>query len=176
MPTSASAVRLVAATSVTALVVGATAVTVHGAAGRGPKLLTPVTKAYKEKVAARGDDDSVYEVSRGGNVTFQVDGAGSSRVFLVVAKAKDRDRLENVTSDSIRRLPFVREMQSRGGGRYAYKVTGSSYKAYEDFWLNNPGTYAWNAVRVDCDAAGGTTDCNLEGTPRTFPVVEGPAE
>jgi hypothetical protein len=40
---------------------------------------------------------------------------------------------------------------------------------YEDFWLNRPGVYFWQAHRIDC--SGGTKDCRQEGPIVRFSVA-----
>jgi hypothetical protein len=39
---------------------------------------------------------------------------------------------------------------------------------YASFWLNQPGTYFWQAHRIDC--VGGTEDCKQEGPVIRFRV------
>jgi hypothetical protein len=40
---------------------------------------------------------------------------------------------------------------------------------YASFWLNQPGTYFWQAHRIDC--VGGTEDCKQEGPVVRFRVA-----
>jgi glycerophosphoryl diester phosphodiesterase len=54
---------------------------------------------------------------------------------------------------------------SRRGGEYRYKPR---YFSYPSFWLNTPGTYYWQAHRIDCE--GGTEDCKQEGPVVRFRV------
>jgi hypothetical protein len=53
----------------------------------------------------------------------------------------------------------------RRGSEYRYRP---KYFDYDSFWLNVPGTYYWQAHRIDC--AGGTEDCKQEGPVVRFRV------
>lgn len=54
---------------------------------------------------------------------------------------------------------------SRSRGEYRFRPR---YFEYPSFWLNVPGTYYWQAHRIDCD--GGTEDCKQEGPVVRFRV------
>lgn len=54
---------------------------------------------------------------------------------------------------------------SRKGREFVYRPR---FFAYPSFWLNVPGTYYWQAHRIDC--ADGTEDCRQEGPVVRFRV------
>lgn len=53
----------------------------------------------------------------------------------------------------------------RTGDEHRYRP---KYYDYASFWLNTPGTYYWQAHRIDCE--GGTMDCRQEGPIVRFRV------
>ena len=53
----------------------------------------------------------------------------------------------------------------QAGDEFRYKPR---YFRYESFWLNSPGTYYWQAHRIDC--MGQTEDCKQEGPIVRFRV------
>lgn len=52
------------------------------------------------------------------------------------------------------------------GAEFRYRP---KFYDYDSFWLNTPGTYYWQAHRIDC--AGGTEDCRQEGPVVRFRVA-----
>ena len=56
----------------------------------------------------------------------------------------------------------------------AFKKTGTLFQGkakfydYTGFWLNSPGTYYWQAHRIQCE--GSTSDCLMEGPIVKFRV------
>ena len=51
------------------------------------------------------------------------------------------------------------------GGRFSAKMR---FFDFPEFWLNNPGTYYWQAYRIDCE--GDLSDCKQEGPVVKFRV------
>ena len=62
---------------------------------------------------------------------------------------------------------------ARTGGPGPYTVDGrfklkAPFFDFPEFWLNSPGTYYWQAHRIDCDAT--ISDCRQEGPTVKFKV------
>jgi hypothetical protein len=96
----------------------------------------------------------------GATPTFKmkVRGRGSVWVHVCDSRVKDADGL--ICSDeSIGR--------AQRNGRY-YEYTPKFFD-FPGFWLNTPGTYYWQAHRIDC--SGGTADCKQEGPVRRLRIV-----
>lgn len=96
----------------------------------------------------------------GATPTFKmkVRGRGSVWVHVCKSRAKDADGL--ICSDeSIG--------QARRNGRN-YEYTPKFFD-FPDFWLNSPGTYYWQAHRIDCSR--GTDDCKQEGPVRRLRIA-----
>ncbi len=81
-------------------------------------------------------------------------------VYVHVCKSpkKDADGLI-CTKESIGKAKKQR------GSRYAYRA---KFFDFPEFWLNNPGTYYWQAHRVSCEH--GIGDCRIEGPVVKFKV------
>lgn len=134
----------------TAALIAATALAapaaVGAATGRAPVPVSPKAGAVQP---AGVPFDVVVTSSRG------------SGVFLVVARSR------RVAPDGTLRAPiYLREM-TRRGARFVRRT--DTYPALSSYFLNRPGTYFWQAYRVEC-AAADTDDCAVEGPIRAFTV------
>ena len=83
-------------------------------------------------------------------------GAG---VFVHVCKSNKRDK-----QGMICKKATILQAKKRKGAWEA-KQTFFDFPA---FWLNNPGTYYWQAYRIECTS--GTSDCKQEGPVVRFKV------
>jgi hypothetical protein len=83
-------------------------------------------------------------------------GAG---VFLHVCKSGKRDK-----QGMICKKATILQAKKRKGAWEA-KQTFFDFPA---FWLNNPGTYYWQAYRIECRS--GSSDCKQEGPVVRFKV------
>ena len=83
-------------------------------------------------------------------------GAG---VFLHVCKSNKRDK-----QGMICKKATILQAKKRKGAWEA-KQTFFDFPA---FWLNNPGTYYWQAYRIECRS--GSSDCKQEGPVVRFKV------
>ena len=94
-------------------------------------------------------------------VTFKLKAIGpSAGVFVHVCKSKRKDADGMICSDEV-----IGKAKKKSGGRYEYKA---KFFDYPEFWLNNPGTYYWQAYRTDCSAS--LDDCKAEGEIVKFKV------
>jgi hypothetical protein len=96
-------------------------------------------------------------VAVGKSPTFKLRVKGKGQVWVYVCKSKKKDKEGLICNDaSIGRA-------HKHGSVYQYKPT---FYDYPEFWLNTPGTYYWQAHRIDCNAA----DCAQEGPITKFKV------
>lgn len=94
--------------------------------------------------------------------TFKVRSRGKGSVWVAVSRSAKRgkDGVIKSTSDTF----FQRAKRKRGN---LFRVR-AKYFDYPEFWLNQPGTYYWQAYRIDCTA--GVSDCKREGPVVKFRV------
>ena len=98
-------------------------------------------------------------VPAGKSPTFRMRANGPGQVWVHVCKSK-RKNADGVicTEESIGRA-------TKKGGVFRYKPR---FFDFPEFWLNSPGTYYWQAHRIDC--AGDISDCRQEGPIVRFRV------
>jgi hypothetical protein len=101
-------------------------------------------------------------VPAGKRPTFKVRVEGRhSGVFVHVCKSKRKDADGMICHDEV-----LGKAKRKRGGRYELKA---DFFDLPDSWLNNPGTYYWQAYRSRCD--GGLGDCKSEGPVVKFKVA-----
>jgi hypothetical protein len=83
-------------------------------------------------------------------------GAG---VFMHVCKAKKKDKEGMIC----KKATILQAKKKKGV--FQAKQTFYDFPA---FWLNNPGTYYWQAYRIECHS--GSSDCKQEGPVVRFRV------
>jgi len=83
-------------------------------------------------------------------------GAG---VFLHVCKSNKRDK-----EGMICKKATILQAKKRNGAFQAKQ----RFFDFPEFWLNNPGTYYWQAYRIEC--TGSSSDCKQEGPVVRFRV------
>jgi hypothetical protein len=84
---------------------------------------------------------------------------GAGQVWVHVCKSKKKDSDGVICSDeSIGRA-------KKKGSVFQYKP---KFFDYDEFWLNSPGTYYWQAHRISCES--GIDDCLQEGPIVKFSV------
>jgi hypothetical protein len=133
--------RLVSLLALLALLVAvpvAIAVSKNGITPTAPK------KGAKVKVGTR----PVFK----GKVT------GPGVVYVYVSKSRKRNKDGLIGHKEMIQQAKVRK------GRFSVKA---AYYNYPSFWLNSPGTYFWQAHRINC---GENSDCNQEGPVVKFRV------
>jgi hypothetical protein len=98
-------------------------------------------------------------VPAGQSPTFKMRVKGAGQVWVHVCKSKKKDSDGVICSDeSIGRA-------KKKGGVFQYKP---KFFDYDEFWLNSPGTYYWQAHRIQCES--GIDDCLQEGPIVKFKV------
>jgi hypothetical protein len=133
-------VVLVAAALALALAVPVLAVTRNG--------VTPIAPKPGAKVAS------------GSQPTFRGRATGAGSVWVYVSKSRKTGK-----NGLIRHEAMIQRAQ-RDGRSFAVKAR---FFNYPRFWLNSPGTYYWQAHRVNCSQDGG--DCYQEGPVIRFRVA-----
>jgi hypothetical protein len=100
-------------------------------------------------------------ITAGKQFTFQVRSRGNSAVFVVVSKSK-RKAADGTLRD---KKGYMRKMGRRKGTLFTKKV--ELYRGLDSHFLNKPGTYYWQAHRINCSEQ---KDCAVEGPIRRFRV------
>ena len=100
-------------------------------------------------------------VAKGKSVTFKGRVSGPGQVYVHVCRSGKRSAREGVicTKEAIGKA-------RKSGGTFSY--TQKTF-AFDEYWLNRPGTYSWQAHRIACED-GNTSDCRQEGPVVTFRV------
>jgi hypothetical protein len=98
------------------------------------------------------------KVKQGTRPVFKGRVKGDGQVFVYVSKSKKRNK------DGLIGHKEMIQQAKRTGGRFKVKA---AYFNYPGFWLNSPGTYYWQAHRINC---GEGHDCNQEGPVVRFKV------
>ena len=100
------------------------------------------------------------KVKTGSRPTFKVKVSGEGTVWVNVCKSKKKDSEGLICSDEL-----IHQMKKKG--------STASLKApffnYPEFWLNSPGTYYWQAYRINCEGDD-LDDCKQEGAITKFKV------
>jgi hypothetical protein len=99
------------------------------------------------------------KVERGSRPTFRGRAVGAGSVWVYVSRSRKTGR-----DGLIRHEAMIGRARRKGRGFTAR----ARYFDYPRFWLNSPGTYYWQAHRVNCGEDGG--DCYQEGPIVRFRV------
>ena len=83
-------------------------------------------------------------------------GAG---VFMHVCKSKKKDKQGMIC----KKATILQAKKKKG-----VFVAKQTFFDFPAFWLNNPGTYYWQAYRIECRS--GSSDCKQEGPVVRFKV------
>lgn len=98
-------------------------------------------------------------VPAGESPTFRMRVKGPGSVWVHVCKSRKRSADGTICSKEAigRAHRFKRELRFT-----------PEFFDFAGFWLNQPGTYFWQALRIDC--SGGVKDCRREGPVVRFRV------
>ena len=101
-------------------------------------------------------------VETGTKPLFKVRSKGKGTVWVAVSESRKRDKdgVIKSTSDT-----FFQQAKRKKGTLYQVKA---KFFDYPEYWLNSPGTYYWQAYRIDC--TGNLKDCKREGPVVKFRV------
>jgi hypothetical protein len=99
-------------------------------------------------------------VATGQSPMFKLRVKGAGQVWVHVCKSQKKDSEGVICStEAIGRA-------KKKGSVYQYKP---KFYDFSTFWLNSPGTYYWQAHRIQCEG-GDTSDCRQEGPIVKFKV------
>jgi hypothetical protein len=142
MLSSTRVARTLALTAFTALALAGTAAaaTKNGITPLAPKAGTSVPSGKAATFRMRVNDP----------------GAG---VFMHVCKSKKKDKEGMIC----KKATILQAKKKKG----AFQAKQTFYD-FPAFWLNNPGTYYWQAYRIECRS--GSSDCKQEGPVVRFKV------
>jgi hypothetical protein len=142
MPSPSRVARTLALTAFTALVlaVPASAATKNGITPLAPKAGTSVPSGKAATFRMRVSDPG-------------------SGVFLHVCKSNKKNK-----EGMICKKATLLQAKKRKG----VFVAKQPFFDFPAFWLNNPGTYYWQAYRIECFS--GSSDCKQEGPVVRFKV------
>jgi len=99
-------------------------------------------------------------VPAGKSPTFRMRAKGGGQVWVHVCKSKRKDADGLICNKEIGRA-------KKRSGTFRYKPR---FFDFPGFWLNNPGTYYWQAHRIACEG-GDISDCRQEGPIVKFRVA-----
>jgi hypothetical protein len=133
--------RLVAAT-----VLAATAVLAPSALGAGA--ITPISPKQGDTVPA------------GKRPTFKLRYRGKGPIYVHVCKSAKKS-----AKGLICNRESIGKARKKSGSRAVYRARLFDFP---EFWLNQPGTYYWQAHRIVCED--GIGDCRIEGPIVKFKV------
>ena len=100
------------------------------------------------------------KVPRGKAVTFKGKVSGAGTIFVHVCKSAKKAKDGRICSKE------VIAQAKKSGGSFTLK---QKVFAFDEYWLNQPGTYYWQAHRIACEG-GNTSDCYQEGPVVKFRV------
>jgi hypothetical protein len=86
---------------------------------------------------------------------------GKGQIYVHVCKSKKKDKTGVICSDE------AIQKAKKKGHKFSAKL---KFFDFPEFWLNNPGTYYWQAYRIDCVVGSDLSDCNQEGPIVKFKV------
>jgi hypothetical protein len=100
-------------------------------------------------------------VPAGKRPTFKLRYSGGGPIWVHVCKSKQKDADGLICSEE-----SIGRAKKTSSTRASYKA---KFFDFPEFWLNNPGTYYWQAHRIKCEN-GNLDDCRLEGPIVRFKV------
>jgi hypothetical protein len=122
-------------------------------------LLIAAPVAYAANGITVVSPKSGAKVKTGTAPTFKVKVKGEGTVWVHVCKSKKKDAEGIICHDE-----SIGQAKKKGS-TFQYKPKKFTFPG---FWMVTPGTYYWQAHRIDC--SGGTDDCRLEGPIVKFKV------
>jgi len=102
-------------------------------------------------------------IPMGKAATFKGKVRGAGIVYVYVCKSAKRSAKEGIICPS-EQVAIGKATKKGGAFSYRQKVF-----AFDEYWLNSPGTYYWQAHRIVCEKAN-TSDCRQEGPVVRFKV------
>jgi hypothetical protein len=104
----------------------------------------------------RGDS-----IPAGKRPTFKLRYSGRGPIFVRICESRKKNKVGLICDDT-----WVGQAKKKARGRASYRAP---YFDIPEFWLNNPGSYYWQAHRIKCKD-GDLVDCRQEGPIVKFKV------
>lgn len=101
------------------------------------------------------------KVKTGTQPTFKGKVSGAGVVYVHVSESKQAKNDGVIGFDAA-----IQKAKRKSNGTFSIKA---DYFDFPEFWLNSPGTYYWQAHRIQCEN-GNTNDCLQEGPVVKFKV------
>jgi hypothetical protein len=92
---------------------------------------------------------------------FKLDYRGKGPIYVHVCKSPRKDGDGLICDDE-----SIGRARKKTSTRAVYRAR---FFDFPEFWLNNPGTYYWQAHRISCE--NGLDDCRIEGPVVKFKVA-----
>jgi hypothetical protein len=99
-------------------------------------------------------------VPAGQAATFKMRYSGKGPIYVHVCKSSKKDKDGLICDDE-----SIGKARKKTSTRAVYKAR---FFDFPEFWLNDPGTYYWQAHRISCE--NGIEDCRIEGPVVKFKV------
>jgi hypothetical protein len=99
-------------------------------------------------------------VPAGQAATFKMRYRGKGRIYVHVCKSPRKNAEGLICSKE-----SIGKARKKTRTRAVYRA---KFFDFPEFWLNNPGTYYWQAHRISCE--NGIKDCRIEGPVVKFKV------
>ena len=100
-------------------------------------------------------------VPAGQAAKFKLRYSGKGPIYVHVCKSDKKDKLGLICDEE-----SIGRARKKSGSRAVYRA---KFFDFPEFWLNNPGTYYWQAHRISCE--NGLEDCRIEGPVVKFKVA-----
>jgi hypothetical protein len=121
-------------------------------------LAVPVLAASKHGITPRAPKPGAT-VKVGSKPTFKGRVSGDGVVYIYVSDSKRKDKNGLIAHDAL-----IQKAKRKG----ASFTARAKFFDYPGYWLNSPGTYYWQAHRINCGEDG--NDCYQEGPIVKFKV------
>lgn len=115
-----------------------------------PAIATAATKNGITPVSPKSG--ATVKVATTPTFKMRVRGKGTAWVHVCKSSRKNKEGVICHTNDT-----FIGQAKKKG----RYFQVKAKFFDYPEFWLNSPGTYYWQAYRIDC--TGNLKDCKREG-------------
>jgi hypothetical protein len=100
-------------------------------------------------------------IPTGKGVTIKGRVKGPGQVYIHVCKSKKKDSTGVICDNA-----DIKKAKKKNG-KFSAKM---KFFDFPEFWLNSPGTYYWQAFRIQCIVGTDLSDCNQEGPIVKFKV------
>ena len=104
------------------------------------------------------------KVAVGQSPTFKMRVKGPGSVWVTICDSKKKDSKGVICTKAASEKASLGQAKKKQG---VFQFTPEFFD-FETFWMNTPGTYYWQAYRINCD--NGPSDCQQESAITRFKV------